>query len=374
MTEPVPVKKRPHGGAEQFDAAKVLEAIPQPVIVIDRDSVIRSVNVEAQEFFWAGNSALEGSALVQWLPADSPVFGLIEQARETGNSVAEYGVTIETPRIGWRQVSIQAGPMSDPADMVVLTIQERSIAHKIDKQLTHRHAARSVTGMAAMLAHEVKNPLSGIRGAAQLLEQGASDDDRELTRLICSEADRILGLVERMEVFSDERPIEREGVNIHSVLDHVRKVALTGFARGTSITESYDPSLPPVHGNRDQLIQVFLNLVKNASEAVPDGSGEVVMATSYQHGVRLAVPGSSSRVHLPLLVTIQDNGPGVPEDLQPHLFDPFVTTKRSGSGLGLALVAKIVGDHGGVVELDSRPKRTVVKVYLPMYEDSEVKG
>jgi two-component system, NtrC family, nitrogen regulation sensor histidine kinase GlnL len=245
-------------------------------------------------------------------------------------------------------------------------LQQRSIADKIDRQLTHRNAARSVTAMAAMLAHEVKNPLSGIRGAAQLLEENATPPDRELTRLICDEADRICALVDRMEVFSDRRPLERGPVNIHEVLGRVRLVAQNGFARHVRFVEDYDPSLPPVHGNRDLLIQTFLNLVKNAAEAAPHRGGEIQLATAYQHGVRLAVAGSDERVHLPLVVSIIDNGDGVPEDLRAHLFDPFVTTKHHGTGLGLALVAKVVGDHGGVIEFDSQPRRTVFRICLPM--------
>jgi two-component system, NtrC family, nitrogen regulation sensor histidine kinase GlnL len=220
--------------------------------------------------------------------------------------------------------------------------------------------------MAAMLAHEVKNPLSGIRGAAQLLEENLGPNDRELTRLICDEADRIVALVNRMEVFSDRRPLDRGPVNIHEVLDRVRLVAQSGFARHVRFIEGYDPSLPPVLGNRDALIQVFLNLVKNAAEAVPAQGGEIQVATSYQHGVRLAVAGTETRLHLPLLVTVTDNGEGIPEDLRPHLFDPFVSTKHHGTGLGLALVAKVIDDHGGVIEFDSQPRRTVFRVCLPM--------
>ena len=220
--------------------------------------------------------------------------------------------------------------------------------------------------MAAMLAHEVKNPLSGIRGAAQLLEENLAPSDRELTRLICDEADRIVALVNRMEVFSDRRPLDRGPVNIHEVLDRVRLVAQSGFARHVRFIEEYDPSLPPVFGNRDALIQVYLNLVKNAAEAVPSQGGEIQVATSYQHGVRLAVAGTDTRLHLPLLVTVTDNGEGIPEDLRPHLFDPFVSTKHHGTGLGLALVAKVIDDHGGVIEFDSQPRRTVFRVCLPM--------
>ncbi len=349
------------GGAEA-----VLNALPEPVLVIDADGTISYLNPAAEQFFQGSSAALAGRRLDAVLPADSPVLGLIEQARRSGHSVSDYGITVETPRIGAHFVSASVSTMTEPAGSVVVSLQERSIARKIDDQLIHRNAARSVTAMAAMLAHEVKNPLSGIRGAAQLLERGADPGDRELTQLICEEADRIVALVDRMEMFSDVRPLERTPVNIHEVLEHVRKLAQSGFARHLRFIERYDPSLPPVYGNRDLLVQVLLNLVKNAAEAAPAEGGEIVLTTRYRQGVRLAVPGVGTRVELPLEIGIQDNGPGIPDDLRDHLFDPFVTTKVGGKGLGLALVAKIVGDHGGIVEIDGAPRRTVARLRLPV--------
>lgn len=351
----------------------VLSALPDPILVITGDGRIAYLNSATEQFFQSSEAYLSGRVLRELLPADSPLFSLIDQVRETGSSVSEYGVTLETPRIGSHLLTIQVAPINEhdaPAShgAVVVMFHERSIALKMDRQLTHRNLGRSVTAMAAILAHEIKNPLSGIRGAAQLLEQNCDENDRLLTRLVIEETDRICGLVDRMEMFNDKPQIEREAVNIHQVLEHVRRIAQNGFARHVRIVENYDPSLPPVLGSRDQLIQVFLNLVKNAAEAVPAQGGEIILSTSFQHGVRLALPGSDTRTQLPLLVSVQDNGEGIPADLQQHLFDPFVTTKINGTGLGLALVAKIVGDHGGIVEFSNLPKGTVFRVHLPIHQ------
>lgn len=364
------IKLRRAAGAA-IDADAVLNALAHVVAVVDPDLAIVHVNSAGEQFFQGSAAYLKGQKLDEMLPADSPLFALVRQAREAGHPVTEYHVTLSSPRIGHHFVNVQACPIAELAGYVVINLQEQSIAAKIDRQLTHRGAARSVTALAAMLAHEVKNPVSGIRGAAQLLEQSVEPADRPLTRLIREEADRVCALVDRMEVFSATGPLQREGVNIHEVLNRVLMLTKSSFGRHLHVVESYDPSLPPVYGNRDQLTQVFLNLVKNAAEAAPDPGGELVMTTAYWHGVRFAVPGRRSRVHLPLMVSVQDNGEGIPEDLRPHLFDPFVTSKPRGSGLGLALVAKIIGDHGGVIEFQSHPKRTVFRVMLPMVPSSE---
>jgi two-component system nitrogen regulation sensor histidine kinase GlnL len=367
------VKRHPQQALRKIDPAQILAALPHAVVVLNEQDLFCSVNYAAEEFFGSSAALMLNSNLTDILPVDHPIFLLIERARRDGLTVAEHDLVLEGPRLSRRGCSVQAAPILDVPGYIVLTLQDESAARALDQQMSARNAARSITGMAAILAHEVKNPLSGIRGAAQLLETSAPAADRELAVLIRDEADRIRAMVERMETFG-EKKLERQAVNIHRVLEHVRRLAGSGFASGIRIVESYDPSLPHVHGNRDQLIQILLNLIKNAAESIagmdrPDG--EIQLATGFQHGVRLSATSGRSRANLPIYVSVRDNGPGIPEDIRRHLFEPFISTKASGSGLGLALVAKIVADHGGLIDVDSRPGRTEFRINLPVYEDPQ---
>jgi two-component system, NtrC family, nitrogen regulation sensor histidine kinase GlnL len=353
-----------------IDLRWLYDALPNPLVLLDTEDRVVLANTAAEDFFQVSASVLMRHTLVELVPFSSPAVHSIHQVRKTGGVVNEYAIAFGTPRLGGeRIVDLQTAPVGDDGQYVLVMLLRRSMAHKFDLQLTHQGAARSVSGMAAMLAHEIKNPLAGIRGAAQLLEPSLGDSDRSLARLICDETDRIRQLVDQMEVFSDERPLERRPVNIHVVLDRVKQLVSAGGSEGISIREEYDPSLPAVNGSSDQLVQVFLNLVKNAVEAVSLSGerGEILLTTAFRPGVRLSVAGSSERVSLPLEVCVHDSGPGVSEELLPHIFEPFVSSKRSGRGLGLALVAKIVRDHGGVVECKPRAnKGTTFRVLLPL--------
>ena len=346
------------------DSTALLSALPIATALIDAEDRFRYANMAAEAFFQISAHTLLTLSLGDLLPLDSRLFALVAQMRALDATVSDHDLDLDSPRLRKRGITATVSPVPEMPGGVMLVLQDGSTAQMLDRQLNFRGAARGASAMAAMLAHEVKNPLSGIRGAAQLLEDGASENDRELCRLIQDEADRIRTLVDRMDMFS-ERPIERVAVNIHQVLDHVKRIAQSGFAAHLRVAEDYDPSLPLVWGNRDLLVQITLNLVKNAAEAVDPRDGEITLGTAYRHGVRIAVPGTSERLHLPLEVTIRDNGPGIEDSVRATMFEPFVTTKRGGQGLGLALVAKLVSDHGGLIECDSRPGRTVFRINLP---------
>jgi len=342
------------------------------VVAVNGDLIY--ANQAAEQFFDMGVGVLLRQKLAELLPFGSPLLQLVQQVRERDASIAERNVDLSTPRRTDRLADVTLATAAEPPGAVVILLQERSLAQRIDRQLLYRGAARSMSGMAAVLAHEIKNPLAGIRGAAQLLEEAVPAADRSLAQLICNEADRIRGLIDRMESFGDPMALARNPVNIHEVLDRVKQVAQTSFGRRLRIVETFDPSLPPVLGDRDNLIQAFMNIVRNAADAAPPENGEIVLATGYRPGVRIAVGGQgrAQRLSLPLEVTIRDNGSGIPADLLPHIFDPFVTTKPKGAGLGLALVAKIIADHGGVIECESQPRRTVFRVLLPVAANLDV--
>ncbi|WP_158811343.1 nitrogen regulation protein NR(II) [Beijerinckia sp. L45] len=367
----------PTAAIEGLDALLVLDALPHPILTVRQDGRICKANAAAEIFFGTSLTTPRRHLLSSLLPADSSLLALMQQVRATGGAINEYRVDLGLPRLGLeRLVDIFVSQVTPQSETLVIMLRERSIGEKLDRQHAQRGASRSVSAMASMLAHEIKNPLSGIRGAAQLLEAEVSDSDRALTRLICDETDRIVKLVDRMKPFSQGVPEEFEGVNIHAVLDHVKKVSQAGFARHIKFKEIYDPSLPPVFGSRDQLIQTFLNLVKNAAEAIGPTrqDGEIEMRTSFRPGFRLKVNGSDTPISLPLEFIVRDNGPGIADAILPRLFDPFVTTKPTGTGLGLALIAKIVGDHGGIVECESHPGRTTFKVLMPMLAPRDGRG
>jgi len=357
-------------GSAQVAASKevmILNAMASSVLVITPDRRIAYVNPAAEQLLSASRTVLEGLALQELMPEDSPLIDRLRRVQLDGSSISDYSVELPFSREQSHLLDLHISPLADRDGDVLVVLHPCSVAHRLNHQLSHRGRARSVAGLAATLAHEVKNPLSGIRGAAQLLEPEVEESERPLARLICEETDRICALVDQMEQFTDLKPLRREPVNIYEVLERVRRLAEAGFGQKIRFVEHYDPSLPEVDGDRDQLVQVFLNLVKNAAEAISSDDGEIILTTQYHHGLSIRVPNSRERVELPITVRIQDNGPGVNADVAGLIFEPFVSTKHSGSGLGLPLVAKIIGDHGGIIEFENLPRGALFRVHLPAF-------
>lgn len=344
-------------------------AIPYPAVVLDAEDQIRTVNPAAESFGGISLRQMAGRPIGRFVGHDSAVLEVVRQARRNNVSVAQYNVMVTWGDQPGQPQNVHATPLHENNGEILLLMHPQGMADKMDRSLNHRSAARSVTGMAAMLAHEIRNPLAGISGAAQLLEMSLGDADRELTGLIQEEAARIGKLVDKVEQFGDLRPARRKALNIHDVLDRSRRAAQAGFAAHVRFSEDFDPSLPPTSGDPDQLLQVFQNLLKNAAEAVPRVGGTIGISTAFRPGVKMMSPGRQSE-SLPLVVTITDNGPGIPENLIRDVFDPFVSSKVNGTGLGLSLVSKFIADHGGVVECDSRPGRTRFRVRLPVWRDT----
>ena len=352
-------------------AVSILAHLPNPVFVIDDQDHFTYLNNAAEMFFQSSQVMLIGAPLATLIPADSSLFSMLSRARSQQVSVADQGVEFASPRIGMKLVNVQISPYGErgPAEgQLLVTIQERALAERLRGQSVFHGAARSISAMAALLAHEVKNPLAGIKGAAQLLQADLGADDAELTRMIVEETNRITALLDRMEGFAGGANVVLAPVNIHEILDHCLAIASASFGAHLLVSRSYDPSLPVMEGHRDLLIQAFINIIKNASE-VTDNSGELTVKTSYSRGRRLSTGAMRTQLHVPIQVEIIDNGPGISPDIRDHIFDPFVTAKAGGSGLGLAMVASVVADHGGMVEVDSARGGTVFRINFPLGED-----
>ncbi len=334
--------------------------MPSALIVLDRDGRIASVNAAAEMFLNASAQSLlhKPFGMVLRLP-ESCLAGLREEA-----VFASFECVVEASRGRKMRIDFHATPLADHDGWRLISLHGAAAAQAIGDR---RRTSRAAIGAAAMLAHEIKNPLAGIRGAAQLLEADASASASRLTRLIRDEVDRITALIDRMEQFTDDRPLVRAPENIYAILDHARSVATSGFARTIEIRDAFDPSLPPILVHRDSMVQILLNLMKNASEAVTAGGGGTIwLTTGYRHGV--SVPGEGGRrLSVPIELCVIDDGPGPPPEIVDHLFEPFVSSKSSGRGLGLALVDKLVRDNGGIIQFarEGSPERTVFRLLLP---------
>ncbi len=344
---------------------QIFAVLPNPVFVLDLENRFIYLNQAAEIFFQSSRMILFGTSLTSIVPADSNFLSMVRRARAQSISVGDQGVELAGPKIGLKLINVQITPFGDREPRLLISIQERALAERLRGQSLFRGAARSIAAMAALLAHEVKNPLAGIKGAAQLLEADLDGDGQSLTRMIVEETDRVAALLDRMEGFAGGANLVLAPLNIHEILDHCLNLAQASYGAHMKIRRSYDPSLPLVNGHRDLLIQAFINIFKNASEAT-DMNGEIVIKTSYSQGRRLTFAAVDGGSYAPVQVEVMDNGRGISEELRDHIFDPFVSGRFGGSGLGLTMVASVIADHGAMVDVESVPGQTVFRMNFPV--------
>jgi two-component system nitrogen regulation sensor histidine kinase GlnL len=340
-------------------------SLPIPALLVDEAGAIVETNPAAELFLNASARSLKGVAAGDRVRVDADLAGAMARARANQSALFINDVEVAVGDRAAVQCTLQIAPMADNPDIVMLLFSLREIADRLGRAGAAKTAAKSAIGMAEMLAHEIKNPLAGISGAAQLLSMGLSAEDRELTDLIVEETRRIVKLLEQVEQFGNLRAPDRRAVNIHDALDRARRSAMVGFAAKMTIVEEYDPSLPPTFADPDQLMQVFLNLIKNAAEAAGGRPGTIRLRSFYDIALRLRRQDGTGAA-LPLQIEVVDDGPGLPPGIADHVFEPFVSGRENGTGLGLALVSKIITDHGGLIAVDSVPGRTVFRVSLPV--------
>lgn len=347
-------------------------ALPVPAIELDGSAKLCRLNGAGEAFFNTSERSLLGRKLASKLSFSVDIDDALARVANTGGPIYVDGAKLTLTSGDTRDVNLQIAPISATEGHVLILLQPRNGAEHLGLVQGSKVAARQAIGMAEMLAHEIKNPLAGITGAAQLLSMSLSAEDQELTDLIVAESRRVVALLEQVEQFGDLRPPACKPVNIHDILDRARATAQVGFAQGMTISEVYDPSLPDVWADGDQLQQVFQNLLKNAAQAC-DGQGNIEVRTFYEAGLRARLP-NGGHASLPLQIEVVDNGPGLPADIAEHVFDPFVSGRENGTGLGLALVSKIITDHGALISVDSRPGRTAFRISLPVAPRSGNKG
>ncbi|MCV6593093.1 MAG: ATP-binding protein [Silicimonas sp.] len=342
----------------------IWQSLPIPAVLFDAEDRIVAVNPVAEGFLNASNKQVAGAPVFDIFVIDAPVDEQAARVREQSTPLFMNNVDVGTGQSAPINCNVQMAEVSEMPGHLLMIFEPRVLADRLGRSMSMKSAAKSAIGMSEMLAHEIKNPLAGITGAAQLLSMNLEAEDRELTDLIVSETRRILALLEQVEQFGNLRPPACAPVNIHDLLDRALKSAAVGFAAHMKLVEQYDPSLPPTFVDADQMLQVLLNLLKNAAEASGGTPGTITVRSFYDLSLRLRRKDGSAA--LPLNIEIIDDGPGLPPEIEADLFEPFVSGRENGTGLGLALVSKIISDHNGWVSVDSVPGRTVFRISLPV--------
>ena len=369
----LPIERLPDLPDDLPDAQHQLASLPLAIVLLSPGQTIASVNPAAEQFFGQSLRRLAGRQLSEVLTFSEP--RLVEQISDSDTPVSAREIVVGITGHGTRRLDITTAPIIDAAGWQMLTLHDTSAAEAMGE--APAAGDNSVLRAPEILAHEIKNPLAGIRGAAQLLARTVGDKERALTTLIADEVDRIAKLIDQMQTLSRRTTAPVEPCNLHEAVR--RASAIIGVADGMEtnkkrngnarIREEFDPSLPPVLGSPDGLVQVLINLLSNAREACRDvANPRVTVRTRFASGLQLHSIGEGEPLRLPAEIRVSDNGPGIDPAMREHIFEPFVTTKNTGQGLGLALVRKLVRDMNGRVshDRDDVAGLTHFRIHLPL--------
>jgi two-component system nitrogen regulation sensor histidine kinase GlnL len=343
------------------DAHRQLASLALAVLLVDPELVIQGANPAAEQLLGVGVSRIIGQPVSKLLRFEQT--RLNEWLSQGDAQVVAHGVALHVENVPDRQVDLTISPVSKEPGWQMITLHESGKVETLDED-------RSIAVRTpAILAHEIKNPLSAIRGAAQLLERKLSPDDHVMVRLITDEVDRIAKLIDRMQSLGREQPEPVSPCNLHEAIRRARAVVEAAGDTGAVLAEEFDPSLPLVLGNADGLVQVMINLISNARDA-SSGSNDarIIIRTRFVSGFVMSAIRFGRPIRLPIEVRVSDNGPGIDPALRDHIFEPFVSSKKNGQGLGLALVKKLVRDMDGRIshERDESTGWTHFSVHLPV--------
>ena len=347
----------------------ILNELRTPVFLINKSNKINYINEIGEEFFGISSSMLIGKKINELIPNDSPILNLIERVRKNKTGITEESLDFSNLNFPNRKVRVHVVPLSFDNDKIIIQISQLALSEMFQSQRINSKISKSFSSMVDMLMHELKNPLAGIKGASQLIESDVKNNSNllELTNLISIECDRVEDLLNRMEQISNNNnnKLDYESLNIHEILNHCKRVAENSFGEKINFINDFDPSLPRLFANKNLLIQIIINLLKNATEA-SQKKGNIKIKTSFNSNKITSFGKEEIPTQLPLQIEIIDFGIGIPSNLLSNIFDPFVSSKKEGKGLGLSVVASGLEEMGAVINVSSNPGLTNFCINFPL--------
>ncbi|MDC0456693.1 ATP-binding protein [Alphaproteobacteria bacterium] len=346
----------------------ILNELRTPVFLVNKHNNVVYLNAIGEEFFGYSGNLIIGKSIYNLIPKDSPISNLLTRVRKFKHGLTEDSLDFSNINFPNRRVRAHIVPLSLQSNQIMIQLSELTVSEMFQSQRINSKMSKSFSCMIDMLMHELKNPIAGIKGASQLIESDLNSDKniKELTTLIDVESDRIVSLLNRMEQINNNSiTTDYQFLNVHEILNHCKRVAQNSFGLNIKFIESFDPSLPYLFANKDLLIQILINILKNSCEA-SFNNGKIKIKTSFNSDKKISFSHEEIPLSLPLQLEIIDYGEGIAKNLLPNIFDPFVSTKKNGKGLGLSIVASGLHDMGAVIDISSSPSLTNVCINFPL--------